>query len=100
METGLSSIVCDIPYLKDMNLTEAVEYVLAQTNAGEYDIDIPLNLPNAAVKFVLFIPVFDSVLATLNRLAESYGAKVEVIEDEKLIRLFRKNHSNFPRTYA
>lgn len=100
MNSGLSSIVCAIPRLEDMNLKEAVTQILEQTNAGKYDIDIPLNLPNAAFKFVGFLPPSGSVMNVLNELAESYGAKVDVIEDEKLIRFFPNNHSYFPRTFA
>lgn len=100
VKTGLSAIVCAIPRLERMNLKEAVEQVLRETNAGEYTVDIPLNLPNADVKFVVFLPKLGNVMDVLTQLAENYGAKIEVIEYEKLIRFFPNNHFPSLRTFA
>ncbi len=100
MKTGLSAIVCAIPRLERMNLKEAVEQVLRETNAGEYTVDIPLNLPNADVKFVVFLPKLGNVMDVLTQLAETYGAKIEVIEYEKLICFFPNNHFPSLRTFA
>ncbi len=100
MKTGLSAIACAIPRLERMNLKEAVEQILRETNAGEYAIDMPLNLPNADEEFVVFLPMVGSVMDVLNQLAESYGAKIEVIEYEKLIRFFPNNRFSTLRTFT